>query len=244
MQELTSRGRQEVADLAQRYGVSIDAVTTLLCAMVPSNGTMAQFQHPELGGSGQWMRGGMTMVGDMFNHALKARVNGLCVELSQLLAQQPFLAESTGGEESGRWWPAHFGAPAATGGQNQVRYAYFPSMRRLVVERNSRLSVYDTLDHQIGGVAQQQGGGRLAHVHQSTWADTPGELAETFRGRLPPEQPRPQAVSAFPGFRPPSLGKWKPPKGCTRGFSMSPWKGSPTVLSSGHPSSNPLRLIY
>jgi hypothetical protein len=40
---------------------------TLLQALVNSNGTMAQFSHWELGGGGQWMRGGMTMVGDMFN---------------------------------------------------------------------------------------------------------------------------------------------------------------------------------
>jgi hypothetical protein len=38
------------------------------------------------------MRGGMTMVGDMFNHGLKAKVEGkvegLCSELSQLLTQE------------------------------------------------------------------------------------------------------------------------------------------------------------
>jgi hypothetical protein len=43
-------------------------------------GTLAQFNcnHPELGGNGQWMSGGMTMVGDMFNYGLKATVSGLC----------------------------------------------------------------------------------------------------------------------------------------------------------------------
>ena len=38
------------------------------------------------------MRGGMTMVGDMFNYGLKAKVDGLCSELSQILATQPFVA--------------------------------------------------------------------------------------------------------------------------------------------------------
>jgi hypothetical protein len=37
------------------------------------------------------MLGGMTMVGDMFNYSLKAKVDGLCSELSQLLSQQPFV---------------------------------------------------------------------------------------------------------------------------------------------------------
>jgi hypothetical protein len=76
-----------INELAQRYGVSTDAVMTLLQALVNSNGTMAQFNHWELGGGGQWMLGGMTMVGDMFNHSLKSKIDGLCSELSQLLAQ-------------------------------------------------------------------------------------------------------------------------------------------------------------
>jgi hypothetical protein len=157
LQELTPRGQQAIADLAQRYGVSTDAVLTLLRALSSTNGTMAQFHHPELGGSGQWLQGGMTMVGDLFNNALKAKVNGLCVELAHLLSQQPFLPPSTTGNDGSRWWPAQFGAPAATGGQNQVRYAYFPGARRLAIESNGLLTFYDTLDHQIGGVAQQQG---------------------------------------------------------------------------------------
>ena len=64
---------------------------TLLRSLVNGNGTMAQFNHPELGGGGQWMRDGMTMVGDMFNHDSKAKVEGLCSGLSQLLTQEPFV---------------------------------------------------------------------------------------------------------------------------------------------------------
>jgi hypothetical protein len=62
----------------------------VLPILTDGNGTMAQFNHWELGGGGQWMQGGMTMVGDMFNNSLKAKVDGLCFELSNLLAQQPF----------------------------------------------------------------------------------------------------------------------------------------------------------
>src|SRR5271155_589213 len=90
LQQLTREGRERIDELAQRYAVSADAVMTLLQALVNSNGTMAQFNHWELGGNGQWMLGGMTMVGDMFNYGLKAKVDGLCSELSQLLAHQPF----------------------------------------------------------------------------------------------------------------------------------------------------------
>src|ERR1700704_4504517 len=70
---LTDQGLQKVNDLAQHYGVSADAVMTLLQALLNSKGTMAQFDHPERGGAGQWMPGGMTMVGDIFNPGLKAR---------------------------------------------------------------------------------------------------------------------------------------------------------------------------
>ena len=76
MQPLTDQGRQRIDELAQRYSVSSDAVMTLLRALVNNNGSMAQFNHQELGGGGQWMRGGMTMVGDMFNYGLKSLVSG------------------------------------------------------------------------------------------------------------------------------------------------------------------------
>jgi len=126
---------------------------------------MAQFYHPELGGGGQWMRGGMTMVGDMFNHGLQATVSGLCSELSSLLANQQVFAplppqnSAYGFMASGNsWWPAELGSPSSSGGQNDARYAYFPNARRLAISRNGQVTVYDTLDHNIGGVQQQQGG--------------------------------------------------------------------------------------
>jgi hypothetical protein len=175
--QLTDQGRQKIDELTRRYGISADAVMTLLQAVVNGNGSMAQFSHPELGGGGQWMRGGMTMVGDMFNSGLKAKVDGLCSELSQLLAEQPFVpapsvqSQSQGGQGAslfvpeppgrgaGQWWPAELGSPNGAGGQNQIRYAYFNAARRLAVDLNGHVTVYDTLDHQIGGVSQQQGGG-------------------------------------------------------------------------------------
>lgn len=55
MPRLTDQGLQKINDLAQHYGVSVDAVMTLLQALVNSNGTMAQFDHRELGGAGQWI---------------------------------------------------------------------------------------------------------------------------------------------------------------------------------------------
>ena len=181
MQDLTPDGRRAVDDLAQRYGVGTDAVLTLLRALVAGNGSMAQFSHPELGGMGQWSQGGMTMVGDMFNQGLKARVDGLCSELASLLrGQQATFSGSyqsqsqsgSGGQggtslfvpaaggSSSNWWPADLGWPGATGAQNDVRYAWFPSARRLAIQIGGRVTVYDTQDHQVGGFSQQQGPAR------------------------------------------------------------------------------------
>jgi hypothetical protein len=188
LQQLTNEGRARIDELARRYAVGSDAVMTLLQALINGNGTMAQFNHPELGGGGQWMRGGMTMVGDMFNYGLKSKVDGLCSDLSQLLAEQPFLpvpasfqAQSQGsgqqqsgypaagpvslfvpeapGRTSSQWWPGELGIPNGSGAQNQVRYAYFNAAHQLAVEMNGQVTVYDSLDHQIGGVSQQQGSG-------------------------------------------------------------------------------------
>ena len=199
MPRLTEQGSQKINDLARRYGVSVDAVMTLLQAVLNSNGAMAQFDHRELGGAGQWMPGGMTMVGDMFNHGLKAKVDGLCSELSQILAVHfvPFPASfqsqsqrqgggqqegshvvldagsvslfvpETPGRAPGQWWPAELGFPNGAGAQNQIRYAYFNQKRRLAVELHGHVTVYDTLDHRISGVSQQQGhGGSLTLTSQ------------------------------------------------------------------------------
>jgi hypothetical protein len=172
MQKLTPEGQQKINDIAQQYDVSTDAVMTLLQALLNGNGTMAQFNHPELGGSGQWMQGGMTMVGDMFNNNLKAKVDGICVELSNILANQKVIYEppktkNLGGQQqqqgiingSGNWWPSELGMPTASGAQNNMRYAYFSDAKRLAIEIDGQMTLFDTLDHQIGGVSQQQGAG-------------------------------------------------------------------------------------
>jgi hypothetical protein len=160
MQEFTNEGDQAIQALSQRYGISTDAVKTMLFAVNAGGGTMAQFYCPELGGGGQWMRGGMTMVGDMFNHGLQATVANLCSELATLLASTQVLVpvRNAFGGYRNSWWPAELGSPSSSGGQNDARYAYFPQAQRLAIDRNGQVTLYDTLDHQIGGVQQQQGG--------------------------------------------------------------------------------------
>jgi hypothetical protein len=66
-----------------------------------------------------------------------------------------------------RWWPEDLGEPSSSGSQNDSRYAFFPAKQRLLVERNGKLSIYDSGVHAIGGVAQQQSGSRsLAFTSQ------------------------------------------------------------------------------
>jgi hypothetical protein len=181
MPKLTPEGERIVAALAERYAIGVDAVKTMLDAVARGGGGMAQFNVPEFGGSGQWMRGGMTMVGDMFNNSLKATVDNLCSELSNLLGSQPGIVapvsqhqsqsqgSSGGGEgvslfvpqspfQSGFWWPRELGNPSSTGSQNAMRYAYFAASRRLAIDYGGRVEVYDTLDHNIQGFGQQQSG--------------------------------------------------------------------------------------
>jgi hypothetical protein len=169
VRKLTSQGERAVADLSARYGVSTDAVRAMLEAVRLGNGTMAQFSHPEFGGRGQWMAGGMTMVGDMFNYGLQATVSGLASELSSLLASTPVYVPAPGPVTAAgpglvhhvkldSWWPGELGRPGSSGSQGDSRYAVFPQARRLAVQSGSGpVRVYDILDHAIGGVQQQQG---------------------------------------------------------------------------------------
>ena len=85
----------------------------------------------------------------------------------------PFLNPGTSGERP--WWPLKLGTPEAAGGQGDVRYAYFEDERRLAIERGGWITVYDTADHHIRGVSQQQGGGRSALVLTSQHGAVPVE---------------------------------------------------------------------
>ena len=145
-----------IEDIAKRHDVPIDAAQHVVDAIARGGGTMAQFNHPALGGMGQWHAGGMTMVGDMFNDGLKARVVALCNELAPLAADH---RNRTDDGRSATWWPADLGVPSTSGAQNNTRYAYFPATQRLAIETAGTVKVYETGDHRISGVSQQQGSG-------------------------------------------------------------------------------------
>jgi hypothetical protein len=169
MKALTKEGQQNINDIAAKYNLKTESVESLLKAVISGNGHMAQFNIPELGGAGQWMKGGMTMVGDMFNNSLKSTVDKLCNELSGLVSTKVLFEETSdlsngkhpvSGGFSGNQsdsWPSVFGSPTSSGSQNNLRYAYFAPVRRLVIEENGKRTIYDTKHHHITGVSQQQG---------------------------------------------------------------------------------------
>ncbi|MDF1812834.1 MAG: SHOCT domain-containing protein [Verrucomicrobiales bacterium] len=197
MTKLTPRGEQIIADISSRYQISRESTVSMLISVNNGGGTMAQFSIPEYG-SGQWMRGGMTMVGDLFNNQLKANVNNLCEELSNALAQnQIFEPLPAGTRGSNTWWPSNLGVPSSTGGQNNTRYAVFPNERRLAVETNGQVSVYDTLNHNIGGVSQQQGSNNsLTFSSQlGTFSTLNLPLVSGPGGSNPPQQAAPVSNS-------------------------------------------------
>lgn len=243
MPQLSPAGVQAVQDIAQRHGFSFDAVQTMLNAVINGNGSMAQFSHFEFGGSGQWMSGGMTMIGDMFNNYLKGRVDNLCAELSRLIANQPDLIrsgsfqsqsqngntvynQSGGGGNTGNnpnslfvaapvqpdWWGPDLKWPNSSGGQNGMRYAWFSQARRLAIESNGQVIVYDTLDHNIGGVSQQQNGGySVTFSSQYGYVDLSRLPVISINGQPPLPAPQPSySNNSYAPINPPAAANFAP----------------------------------
>ena len=229
MADMTAQRKTLIASIAARTGFSAEAVAHMIMAVLSGNGSMAQFSHPEFGGSGQWMRGGMLMIGDMFNQQLKGRVDGLCNEIAQALEEQPGLfqhgsspsqshqSQSQGDgrksnqadlesflagshAHSSQWYPAELGTPTSSGSQNSTRYAYFADQRRLAVDAGGVVSVYDTGDHRIGGFSQQQGGASTFTFTSQKGPISVAALPLVLRNGVPPT---PQAPTSPETAQPP-----------------------------------------
>ena len=159
----------------------------LLTALSAGNGSQARFNHRDLGGMGQLSEGGMIMIGDMFNQELKYRVDRLCRELVRVLGQKPLAhihqSQSQGGAEGvslfvagpssrDQWWPEELGSPTSTGAQNDLRYTYFKNSRRLAIQQDGRVHVYNTGEQRITDFAQAQSWGSNADLYHSTGSAT------------------------------------------------------------------------
>src|SRR6202041_4197005 len=69
-------------------------------------------------------------------------------------------------------WPSELGIASTSGTSPEMRYAYFPTNRRLAVEWHGVLTIYDTAEYQFRGMLQ-------AHS-----AETVGISILTQRGRV------------------------------------------------------------
>jgi hypothetical protein len=153
--------------MAKRHSVSPAAVQVVLMALRSGGGRMAQFSHADFGGMSQWSPG-MSMVGDIFNTQLKTKLDALCTDIGPFGLVRGAWRYARCGEEvsyrsaaqSSDWWPAGLGSPGSVGAQNDLRYAVFPESHRLAIDDRGAISIYDTGDHRIFGVAQAQSGDR------------------------------------------------------------------------------------
>ena len=201
MDHLTEAGRSALEAAASRHGFSQDAARAMLDALVAGGGSQAQFSHPEFGGMGQWSRGGMIMIGDMFNNGLKHRVDALANDLSGMATDSGAFAKAPRGSARGGsdWWPDGLGSPSSVGAQNDMRYAVFPGSRRLAVDQGGRVTVYDTGDHSIGGASQRQGGGQNLSFSSQHGTVTLDQFRVVDGGEEAPSQ---QTAQPQPSFEP------------------------------------------
>ncbi|GAB4544409.1 MAG: hypothetical protein OHK0023_01160 [Anaerolineae bacterium] len=142
--------------LAQMYGLSRAAVIALVEAIRLGGGRQAKWNHPELGGTGQWQPG-MVIIGDMFNATLRAKLEQLCATIAAMDT----------GRATPIWWDARLGKPALSGGQSNLHYAYFPDHRELHLRLNGKTLIYDTGDHVITGVMIESNQLRFLTPHKA-----------------------------------------------------------------------------
>lgn len=159
-------------EIAAKYNLSPTVVQHVAQAIALGNGQQAQFNHPELGGMGQWMPG-MIMIGDAFNHTLKAKVDALCHELAKAYHSGELSPISTPSPMTQtKWWSLDLQNPSISGGQNTLKYVYFQQANRLIISNNQQEAIYDTSPYIIAGVSQQQANNKTSLVFHTQGGQT------------------------------------------------------------------------
>ena len=139
---------------------------------------------------GRWRRS--LAISDMFNNALKARVDALCNELSALIrsdldfvAAGPFQSQSQGahgnlrrasssllvteGPDPGNWWPTNLGIEPRSPERSPLRlFSRHPAPRYR--HRREGDWFYDTQGHQISGSPRSNNRDRAPSVSRASWA--------------------------------------------------------------------------
>lgn len=157
---MQSEETMPVDAIAHETGFSAAAVESMRRSVERGGGSMAQFDHAEFGGPGQWMRGGLLMIGSR-DRALERRVGALCERLATNVTGRSLGPDAagppTGADAEHSWYPTALGVPTISGSQNALRYAWFAGSRRLAIDDGRRVTIRDTGSLRIGGVAQAQG---------------------------------------------------------------------------------------
>ena len=160
---VTPEAANAVSDIAQRHGLSREAVLAMLFAAAHRRRQHGPVRHPRT--RRLWaMDAGRDDDGRQHVRQRAQGARRCAVQRVGAVARHHHRVSRVGRERAGRftsgnWWPADLGVPSSAGGQNDARYAVFPSTRRLAIQINGATRVFDTGEHQIGGVQQQQGGG-------------------------------------------------------------------------------------
>ncbi len=163
---------EELSKLAERHGFSPALAQQILAQLQQNGGRQAQFNDPSLGGYGQW-QAGMLMIGDMMNHALKAKVAAFLSDLAALASKSPVVPDAVAqkaGRVAERMQQTASGSSqnsasvqqSGRGGsfsvtQNGTTYQYSSEHNALVVNETE---IYDTTGLRILGISSQQQNGR------------------------------------------------------------------------------------
>jgi hypothetical protein len=110
-------------------------------------GWLEETRNPPPAAAGKF---GRDLKNKTHRRAAGSRASQLFVPLQTQAAREAFAAYGNS------WWLAELASPSSSGGENDVRYAYFPQKQRLAILQNGKVTVYDTLHHNIQGVLQQQ----------------------------------------------------------------------------------------
>ncbi|MBC7893460.1 MAG: hypothetical protein H7Y12_14685 [Sphingobacteriaceae bacterium] len=169
---------EELSKLAERHGFSPALAQQILAQLQQNGGRQAQFNDPSLGGYGQW-QGGMLMIGDMMNYALKAKVAAFLADLAALATKSPAVPDALAQKarqaaetlQQTAFGSAQQSASAQNsasvqqsgrgGGfsvtQNGTTYQYSAEHNALVVNETE---IYDTTGLRILGISSQQQNGQ------------------------------------------------------------------------------------
>lgn len=156
MKKLTELGIGKVGEIALTYGLSSNTLKDILCSMLNSQGAGATFFVPEWDAEVEWHPRDKTLIDHRGEEDLAGTVDDLCKDLmSVLISDKPYIEnipDSTEGDDQNRQnWPVIFGEPTQVFINEEVAFAFFERVHRLVVDKQHLRYIYDTRHFRIDG---------------------------------------------------------------------------------------------